>query len=190
MKILTILGSPRKKGNTAKVLGFLDEDLRKWDHEVERLHIDDYELKGCRECYHCRVNPDEPDCIQNDNGNMLFNRMIDADALVYASPLFCWGFSGPMKNLVDRSFCLVNGYNTPNHISLIGGKPAALLVTGAGPIENNFDLIGEVFRRYARWCRLDFRGELFVPGCTVPENIGDEIREKTVELAKKITGGR
>ena len=49
MKIVTILGSPRKKGNTAKVLSMFEYKVQK-DHEIERINITQDEVGGCIGC--------------------------------------------------------------------------------------------------------------------------------------------
>jgi len=53
MKIITILGSPRKKGNTAKVLSMFEGKVEK-NHEVERVNITQYKVGGCLGCYKCK----------------------------------------------------------------------------------------------------------------------------------------
>ena len=133
MKIVAILGSPKKNGNTARVLSMFEEKVGD-KHEVERIHITGYKVGGCLGCYKCREKKDEPGCVQKDDALAIFDKMIQADAIVYASPLYCWSFSSQLKPLIDRHVCLVSGYGTPDHDSLISGKPAALLVTCAGPI--------------------------------------------------------
>ena len=49
MKILTILGSPRRKGNTAAVLAKFEE-MAKGEHSVDRINIVDYDVRGCLGC--------------------------------------------------------------------------------------------------------------------------------------------
>jgi multimeric flavodoxin WrbA len=49
MKIITILGSPRKKGNTAKILSMFENRVEK-DHEVEHINITQYKVGGCLGC--------------------------------------------------------------------------------------------------------------------------------------------
>lgn len=67
MKIMTILGSPKKKGNTAKVLGWLEEELEKQGNQVSRTNITERKVKGCLGCLSCREKPDEPACVQKDD---------------------------------------------------------------------------------------------------------------------------
>ncbi|RKX73024.1 MAG: flavodoxin family protein, partial [Spirochaetes bacterium] len=62
MKVLCIQGSPRRKGNTAKILGWVEEEIRSHGHDVEHIHIEDLSLEGCCGCYFCQINPDELEC--------------------------------------------------------------------------------------------------------------------------------
>ena len=182
MKITTILGSPKKKGNTAKVLGLFEEELANLGHDVERVNIASYDVKGCLGCGVCQKKADEPGCVQKDDAVAIFEKMISADAVVYTSPLYCWGFSSQMKALIDRHFCLITGTGGPEYKSLIDGKRTALLVTCAGPIENNADLIQGVFDRLNNYGNCNVVDKLVIPFCTTPDEIGGE----AVEAAKKM----
>ena len=61
MKIITILGSPKKKGNTATVLSMFEDKVGK-NHEVERININQYNVGGCLGCYKCQERKGEPGC--------------------------------------------------------------------------------------------------------------------------------
>lgn len=187
MKIITIFGSPRKEGNTAKVLSMFENNVEK-KHEVERINITQYKVGGCLGCLKCQERRDEPGCVQKDDALTIFEKMIQADAIVYASPLYCWSFSSQIKPLIDRHFCLVTGYGTPDHNSLISGKPAALLVTCAGPIEGNCDAIQSIFSGFSDYTKLMAKGNFILPFCTTPDAIGGKGAELAGNLAKAITG--
>jgi len=186
MKIITIFGSPRKDGNTAKVLSMFEDKVGK-DHEVERINITQYKVGGCLGCYKCQEKKGEPGCVQKDDALTIFEKMIQADAIVYASPLYCWSFTSQMKPLIDRHFCLVTDYGTPDHDSLISGKPAALLVTCAGPVEDNCDAIQSIFTGFTDYAKLMAKGNFILPFCTTPDAIGDKGAELAGNLAKSIT---
>ena len=188
MKITTILGSPRMKGNTAKVLG-LFEELAAEDHEVDRIDLASCEVEGCLGCNACQGEPDEPGCVQEDEAVAIFDRMLSADVIVYATPLYCWGFSSQMKALLDRHYCLVTGYGSPEYKSLLQGKRLALLVTCEGPIEDNADLIQVVFDRMSAYARSDVVGKHIVPLCTTPEAMGPEGMETARSMVHNIVGG-
>ncbi len=187
MKIITILGSPRKKGNTAKVLSMF-EDIVEKNHEVERINITEYTVGGCLGCLKCKEKMGEPGCVQDDDALTLFEKMIRSDAIVYASPLYCWSFTSQIKPLIDRHFCLVSGDGTHDHDSLVGGKPTALLVTCAGPVEGNCDAIQSIFAGFCDYLKLKAKGNYILPFCTTPEAIGDKGAELAGNLARAITG--
>ena len=186
MDIITILGSPRKKGNTAKLLSIFEDKIRE-RHNIERINITQYKVNGCLGCYKCKESNSEPGCVQKDDALAIFEKMIQADAIVYASPLFCWSFTSQIKPLIDRHFCLASNEGTPEHDSLISGKPAALLVTCAGPIEGNCDAIIHIFRGFTDYFKLESKGEYILPFCTTPESIGDEGDELSERLCNSIT---
>jgi multimeric flavodoxin WrbA len=114
--------------------------------------------------------------------------MIQADAIVYASPLYCWSFTSQIKPLIDRHFCLVSGDGTPDQDSLISDKPAALLVTCGGPIEGNCDAIQGIFRGFSDYLKLKAKGNFILPFCTTPDAIGDNGTKLAENLAIAITG--
>lgn len=187
MKIITILGSPRAKGNTAKILSMFEDNARK-NHEIERIDITRYKVGGCLGCYKCKEIKDEPGCVQKDDALTIFEKMIRSDAIVYASPLYCWSFTSQIKPLIDRHFCLVSDAGTSNQDSLVSGKPAALLVTCAGPIEGNCDAIKFIFAGFCDYLGLEAKGNFILPFCTTPDAIGDEGSELAANLAKAIIG--
>ena len=181
MKIATILGSPRNSGNTSKALGFLEKLLGEYC-DIDRINIASHKVNGCLACGACKANYDKPGCIQKDDAVSIFERMMQSDVVIYASPLYCWSFSSQIKALIDRHFCLVKGYGTPDYKSLLEAKPVALLVTCDGPIENNADLIQGIFDRLSGYLRCKTVGKYVVPLCICP----DTIDKKGMEVAKQM----
>lgn len=187
MKVLTILGSPRKDGNTATVLGWVEEGLRSQGHEVEHVHITDHEVNGCVECYTCQTKPDEPGCPQKDDALKIFNRVLAADAVIYASPVFCWTWTAQMKPLIDRHFCLVTESGAGNYKSLLEGKRMALVGTCAGPVEGNGQLLIDQFNLLVDYAKARSAGHLFVASCTTPDGLPDDLRTQAEEFATALT---
>ncbi|HSR33808.1 MAG TPA: flavodoxin family protein [Anaerolineae bacterium] len=186
MQIATILGSPRARGNTATVLGKFEELMAQQRHEVTRISITDYEVNGCLGCQACQNASKALACRQQDDAVAIFKRMIASDAVVYATPLYTYGFTAQMKALIDREYCLVTGYGSPEYRSQLRGKPSALLVTCGGGIEENADLIQKVFDRegqYQEWCIV---GKYVVPYCSTPDELGDEAFDVARQMARDI----
>ena len=185
MKVTTILGSPKKKGNTATVLGMFEEIVSK-EHEIDRINMADCNVNGCLGCYACQGTSDEPGCVQEDDAGSILERIMNADVVVYATPLFDWSFSSQMKALLDRHLCLVTGYGTPEYKSLVAGKKLMLLVTCGGPEENNADLIQANFDRIGDYLNGANAGKYVVPFCTTPDKLGDNAMETVKRMAGNI----
>lgn len=189
MNILTILGSPRKKSNTAGVLDMIEQELSaRRRHQVERLIITEMKVNGCLGCLACQKIMDRPGCVQEDDALSVFERMIAADAVIYSNPLYCWDFPAQMKALIDRHVCMVTGYGTARHHSLIADKPTALLVTCAGPVKGNADVIQTVFERVSIFSRTRVVNKTVIPFCTTPEALGEDAYAAARKLAGDMDG--
>ena len=186
MHILSLQGSPRKDGNTAAVLGCVEESLAQAGHVIERVDIVDCDIAGCDECLTCQEAPDAPDCAIVDDANEIFQKMIETEVIVFASPVFCWGFTAQLKALLDRSICLCKMHDDQPSKPLLEGTPMALVATAGGPEEGNMDLIDEAFSRYVRYMRGRRAGRLLVPRCTTPSDLPEDIEERAAAFAAKL----
>ncbi|MGV8075662.1 MAG: flavodoxin family protein [Syntrophobacteraceae bacterium] len=171
MKVTTLLGSPRKKGNTATVLGWFEEMMKGQGHKVSRVDIAELDVKACLGCHACEKVISSPGCVLKDDAVSIFDKMIDSDTIVYASPLVFWGLSSQMKTLIDRHISLVKGYLSSEHTSLLAGKNTALLVTCGGPVKNNADLVQEFFDRFNHLIKCNMVGKYVVPYINTPDAV-------------------
>lgn len=71
-------------------------------HRVERIKIADYAVSGCHGCDVCQWDLNTPGCVQHDDAVALFQRLMKTDVIVYATPLYAWGFTAQMKAFLDR----------------------------------------------------------------------------------------
>ena len=165
MNVITLMGSPHLDGHTASALGRFEDVLEQAGHAYERVNIVDYEVLGCMGCMSCREKPDEPGCIQVDDANDLFVKLIDADAVFYSTPLYCWGFTAQLKAFIDRHICLQTWSHGGDRSSLLADKPALLLVTSGGPEEGNADVIQTTFGRLCGFLRMSCHGKFVIGGC-------------------------
>ena len=186
MKITTLLGSAKKKGNTATVLGWVEEELEAAGHTVERMYLHNKSINGCMGCAKCREHADKIACIQKDDAPEIMEQMIASDVVLYTSPLYFWGFSAQIKALIDRGYALVTNYHQPNQTSLMKGKRIGLLATGAGSYEQNAEGMVAAFDRMVGFLMAEKAGELYVGGCTVPAELPDDVRERAKALAKSL----
>jgi len=188
MRVFAVLGSPRKNGATAHLLDWVTQSLAEQGHTIDFAHIADYTIAGCTECYACKKAAFEG-CSIRDGAIELLERMVQADAILFAAPLFCWGFPAPMKALVDRMFCLVEDFRSnPDYDSRIKDKTMGLIVTAGGPMENNADLLITAFRNLTAFTRARLGGVLCIPFCQGVESLGEEEKARARELAAQLAG--
>lgn len=187
MQIMTILGSPRRQGNTAKVLGWVETQFRADGHEVDRANMLDYHVQGCGECMACKRGTIEL-CSVGDDANALYRRMVAADLVLIAVPIFTWGFPAQIKGLLDRMFCLMDMAGEHPAAPWRAGKPMGLLLTGGGWETDNADIVIRGFEQLVIWLRARMAGHLFIGSCTEPEAIGADVERRAVEFAAVLTG--
>jgi multimeric flavodoxin WrbA len=182
MRVMTILGSPRRQGNTAKVLGWIEKQLRATGHQIDAANMLDYEVHGCGECLACKKGTVEL-CSIDDYANTLFRRMVTADLVLIAAPVFCWGFPAQIKGLIDRMFCLMDFDDESPGAPRLHNKPMALLLTGGGEETDNADLVVRGFRHLVEYLKGRMVGHLFISGCTTPGQITDRVKSRAVQFA-------
>jgi multimeric flavodoxin WrbA len=99
MKVLGILGSPRKGGNTELLLEEALKGAEAEGAEVERLRLTDYNIIPCKECLACFK---DGNCIILDDMAKIYPKLLEADIIVLASPIFFYGVTAWAKGLIDR----------------------------------------------------------------------------------------
>ncbi|MFO7752968.1 MAG: flavodoxin family protein [Desulfobacteraceae bacterium] len=186
MNILILLGSPKKHGNTATVLEFMTSEFKRMGHTAESVYLNGKVVNACLGCMKCKETYDLPGCVHDDDGPDIFEKVMKADLVLFASPLYFWGFPAQLKLVIDRSYSLVTDYKRPTHTSLIEGRRQALLVTGGGIYENNAEPVFTAFDKLVEFYKGINAGSLFIGGCTSPEEMEDDVRDQAVSFAGKI----
>ncbi|MEJ5329613.1 MAG: flavodoxin family protein [Desulfobaccales bacterium] len=103
MKILGIWGSPRKGGNSEILLqAFLDGAVE-GGGEVERLALRELKITPCLEIYHCFK---DGTCPIKDDMLPLYDKLLEAEVVALASPIFFYGVSAQAKAFIDRTQAL------------------------------------------------------------------------------------
>jgi multimeric flavodoxin WrbA len=104
-KILILLGSPRKNGNSALLASRLAQGAESAGARVESLYIHGMDIKPCQACWKCQ-DPAAKGCVIQDDMQQVFPRLIDADAWVIATPVHWFNMSAQTKLWMDRCFAL------------------------------------------------------------------------------------
>jgi multimeric flavodoxin WrbA len=102
MKVLTIMGSPKKKGNTYELTKKVEKQIKQLGEvEFEYVFLKDLDLKSCLGCGVC-FDKGEKLCPLKDDRVMLEEKMQNADGVIFTSPNYVFNVSGLMKNFIDR----------------------------------------------------------------------------------------
>ncbi|MFZ1934895.1 MAG: flavodoxin family protein [Thermoguttaceae bacterium] len=188
MKIVTVLGSPRRRGNTARALGWVEEQFRADRHDVDHIEILDYKVCGCRECLVCKKGGTEKLCAVEDDAVGLFERMAKSDLVLLAAPVFCWGYPAQIKALIDRTYCLMDFEGPRTDLPRLNGKGMALLLTAGGDRIDNADLVFRGFHHMVGLLRARLAGTWLVPNCTEPDALGEDVRRHAADFARTLAG--
>ena len=150
MKILALVGSPRKKGNTDILVDQILQGSETKGHTSEKLYLYQYRLTPCVDCRSCKRG--ELVCVLKDDMQEIYPKMEAADLVIFATPLYWWGPSGPMKLLMDRMRPFVaNGK--------FKGKKAIVVVASGDDTEASGPLL-DMFRRTFDLLEVDFVGQI------------------------------
>jgi len=124
-KVMIAIGSPRKKGNSATLAQQVAAGAKADGARVETFFLHHMNIKPCTACDACRKKKDV-DCIIQDDMQMLYPKLRDADAIVIASPIYWFTVSGQTKVFMDRWYGLGGdeGYE-------LAGKKFGILLTYA-----------------------------------------------------------
>lgn len=99
-KILIVSTSPRKGGNSDILADEFANGAREAGHDVEKICLYDKAINFCKGCLACQKTQR---CVIRDDADAIVRKMKDADALVFATPVYFYAMCGQMKTMLDRT---------------------------------------------------------------------------------------
>jgi len=99
MKVLGIMGSPRRQSNTEILLDRALAGAKEMGAEVEKVAVSELKIQPCLEIYACRK---DGKCAIKDDMQQLYEKLLKADHIAFASPIFFYGLTSQAKAIVDR----------------------------------------------------------------------------------------
>lgn len=100
-KVLILSGSPRKCGNSDILCDEFMKGAKAAGHNVEKIRVSEKNIGYCRGCYYCQKS--NGICAIKDDMADILQKMIDADVLVLASPVYFYSIDAQLKALIDRT---------------------------------------------------------------------------------------
>lgn len=123
MKIAILMGSPRKQ-DSLNVCKEIEERLGDKNITYEYIFLKNYEIQDCRGCGLC-FKKSEVLCPCTDDLSIIREKLIEADGIVFATPVYAYQVPAPLKRIIDRMAFLF-------HRQELVGKPALVVVTSDG----------------------------------------------------------
>ncbi len=100
-KVLVISSSPRKGGNSDLLCDEFIRGASDVGNEVEKIRLAEKNVGFCKACYACQKLGK---CFQNDDANEIIEKMLSADVIVLATPVYFYSMDAQLKALIDRCF--------------------------------------------------------------------------------------
>jgi len=169
MKVLLISASPHKEKSSTYLLA--KEASRGLEEEgitCEVLHLDDFEIFFCKHCEACHKRVLR--CSIKDGVQLLLEKMLSADGILFASPNYINQVTGSMKTLFDRSAHFIHCKR------LLGKYVAGVVTSGSGQNKEVLDYI----KFYAHTCGAQYSG-----GISAFQQFGQDKIEEAYALGKK-----
>ena len=152
MRACVLFASPRGKDSNTHAIA--DIFLRHWraaGHEAEVFSLYDLSIAPCRACRACQQNHTSPHCAIHDGMEPIFESVLRSDLIVFASPIYSWYCTAPLKAAMDRMvYALCKFYGETRGPSLLAGKAVCAITTCGYRPEQGADLFDEGLRR---WCK-------------------------------------
>lgn len=169
-QVLVLMSSPRKHGNTDRLANAFIKGVEENGYSTEKIYVNYQNIKPCLGCNVCQKTNQ---CVQKDDMQEIYEKMLEAKVIVFASPVYFYTFNASMKLLIDRTFAIEK---------TIHDKDFYLLTTGLAPEESYFRIIKDTFQKYIDCLRVG--GNRFVDSILGFQTGNKDDIEKTNALEK------
>lgn len=189
MKVLGIMGSPRIRSNTDLLLDEVLKGAQSQGAEVEKIVVDKLNISPCKEYLGCYK---DGNCVIRDDMDDIYPKLVDADVVVVASPMFFYGLSAQLKALVDRCQALwARSYVLKQ--SLQGSeRKGAFIAVGATSGDKLFDGATLVVKYFFQAIGVDYADELLIRGVDKRGEIKEHptALSEAFDLGKRLAGSK
>ncbi|MBW2514613.1 MAG: flavodoxin family protein [Deltaproteobacteria bacterium] len=114
-KVVVLLGSPRKKGNSTALAKQIIHGAESSGAMVETIYLNGLNIKPCQGCYSCR-KPNSRGCVVDDDMQTVYPKVQTADRWVIASPVYWFSMSAQTKLFMDRCFAMFKETGQENYL--------------------------------------------------------------------------
>ena len=162
MKIVILNGSPRPRGSSSRLLAAFTDGAQAASHSLTRFDLDRMNIHPCRACYYCEDH--DGVCIRRDDMAKVLKSILDAELLVFATPMYYFGMSAQLKTAIDRFFA-ADGKLRAKRMKSVLIAPAA----DTDPAVSR-GLLAH-YEQICQYLRLQDQGRLLALGINEPEDL-------------------
>ena len=161
MKILAISSSPRKGGNSDTLIDCFIDGARQTSAAIEKIRVAELDISPCKGCEDCYATGQ---CSIDDDMQGLYPKLMDADAVVIASPIYFMSVPAQLKVIIDRCHAIWSRYE---HLGQPRGekrKGYFLSTSGVESAKATDYTVGVIKALFAT-LGVEYTGELLCSGC-------------------------
>ena len=154
--VLGISGSPRRNGNSELLIREFMRGAAAGGHKTELIVLSELKISPCTSCGSCQKTGK---CIINDDMQLMHKKLLEADCIVFASPIYFCGVSAQLKSFIDRcqalwsrKYILKEALVRPDR-----GKRSGYFISTAGTKDYNEVFEGAIFTVKAIFSTLDIK---------------------------------
>ena len=153
MNIVILEGSPNKNGSSNLLADCFRQGAEEAGHRVEIIDAAHAAIHPCTGCIHCGY---EGPCAQKDDMEKIRKQILNADMMVFVTPLYYYGMSAQLKILIDR-FCAFNSSIQRKHMK------SALLAAAWNSDNWTFEALEAHYQTLVRYLNLQDMGMVLGP---------------------------
>lgn len=179
MKILLISGSPHKAGTTSVLIKAFSKGAESAEHEVYHFNAGEKEVHPCIACEKCHSAVSA--CVFRDAFDEIRDMLIEADAVVFASPIYYYGLTAQLKAVIDRFYGIDEQLRTAK-------KTALLLACGDNTMESA-ECAASPFYGMVDYLGWEIADVIAAKGCYTAEDVvNTEYPDQAYELGRTMLG--
>lgn len=156
MKIVVFNGSPRPDGYTKKLTESISSILHVASVDMDVVDIFNMPMRDCYHCDACKSNNGH--CVADDVTDVLMDRIMESDMVVFASPVYWSSITGQLQILIDKMYSRDEAFHTVS-------KKVGILVVGDAPVDDpQYKAIQDRFTCMCDYLKWDI--SFFAPFCS------------------------
>lgn len=185
MKVVGFTGSPRNGSNTEVLVGKVLEGARDAGAETNMFNLTKMDISPCKACQYCKAHAGE--CATDDEMQIIYKQIQDADAFVLGSPVYMWQMSAQSKIFTDRLYA----YFGTDFEEKYGKKNLALVFSQGNPDKNMFREYFSYLQSMFSFLGYNFTGLISSFGNMEPGEVKnkEDVMEEAMKLGQELVKG-